>query len=76
MNVVKLFQPRVHDKAELSIADFEDRLELKLVNKVTGKTSEKPYYKLDTGMDMGEAMKIDFIVSHMHNAIGLDLWED
>lgn len=75
MNKVRAYSIRVHENAEFSFTDLEDRLILKLVNKITGKTSERPYYKLEKGIDVFEAVKIDTIVYHMHNAIGLDLWD-
>lgn len=72
---IKAFPIRIHDKAKLTCIEHDDRLLLKLVNKVTGKAVEKPYFKLDTGVDLHEAMKIDVIVYHMHNEIGLNVWE-
>lgn len=75
MGETKAFTLRVHEKAELTCVEFDDKLELKLINKDTGKSSEKPYFKLEKGIDMKEAMKIDAIVYHMHNEIGLNLWE-
>lgn len=66
---------RVHKNAELSIANFEDRLEITLSNKITGATSKRMYYKLEKGIDVHEAVKIDIIVYHMHNDIGLDVWD-
>lgn len=75
MNEIKAFSLRVHEKAKLSINEFDDRLELKLINEDTGKTSEKSYFKLDKGIDIHEAVKIDTIIYHMHNEIGLNLWD-
>jgi hypothetical protein len=75
LNEVRTFTLRVHENAELSCEEFDDRLEFKLVNKITGKISERPYYKLDTGISVGEAVKIDTIIYHMHNEIDLNLWE-
>lgn len=75
MGRVEAFPLRVHEDADLSIVNFEDRLELKLTNKITGVFSEKPYYKLEKGIDVHEAVKIDIIVYHMHNDIGLDVWD-
>lgn len=72
-NGVRAYSIRVHDKAKLTTEDFDDRIELKLVNKETGKESNKTYYKLDS-MTLHEVVKIDAIVYHMHNDIGLNLW--
>lgn len=76
MEEVRAYSIRVHEKAELSCEEFEDKLELSLKNKETGELVKKSYYKLDTGMSMTEAVKIDTIVYHMHNEIGLDLWDE
>lgn len=75
MSKVQAYPIRIHENAELTCVDHDDRLTLKLTNKVTGRATEKPYFKLDTGIDIREAMKIDAIVYHMHYEIGLDLWE-
>lgn len=75
MDNLKAIPLRVHEKAKLSIDVLDDRLELKLINKDTGESIEEPYFKLDSGIDINEAMKIDIIVYHMHNKIGLNLWE-
>lgn len=75
MNKTRAYSLRVHDKAELSITGSEDRLELTLTNKETGESSEETYYKIDTPFLVGEAMKIDTIIYHMHNKIGLNLWD-
>lgn len=74
MNEVRAFPLRVHEKAKLSIKEFDDRLELKLVNKNTGEISERIYYKVDEGITAHEAMKIDAIIYFMHNEIKLNLW--
>lgn len=71
---MRAFQLRIHEKAELSSSEFEDRLELKLINKDNGKASERTCYKIDEGIAMNEAIKIDTIIYHMHNEIGLNLW--
>lgn len=75
MNQVKAFHLRVHEKAELSCNEFDDRLDFKLVNKDTGKISERNYFKLHEGISINEAVKIDTIIYHMHNEINLNLWE-
>ena len=75
MSDVRTYSIRVHDKAELSCRDFEDRIILTLKNKDTGATREEYYLKLDSGFDVKEAMKIDAIVYHMHSKIGLNLWD-
>lgn len=75
MSKVRAFPLRIHEDAELSCNEFEDRLEFKLVNKITGKTSERPYYKLDKGISVGESVKINTIIYHMHNEIDLNLWD-
>ena len=75
MEEAKAFSLRIHEKAELTCTEFDDRLEFKLINEDTGKSVGKPYFKLDKGIDMNEAMKIDAIVYRMHYEIGLDLWE-
>lgn len=72
---VRTFPLRIHEKAEFSFDDLEDRIKLKLVNKETSSKSEKTYYKLeDRVIDVHEAMKIDAILYHMHNDIDLNLW--
>lgn len=71
---IKAFHLRIHEKAELSYNEFDNRLELKLTNKETGQTSEKTYYKINEGITITEAMKIDTIIYFMHNDIGLNLW--
>lgn len=75
MSEVRAYSLRIHDKAELSIVGFEDRLEITLTNKETGDTAEETYYKIDTAFLAAEAMKIDTIIYHMHNKIGLNLWD-
>lgn len=68
---------RVPNNATFSFNDLDDRIELKLVHKETGKTSERTYYKLkDRTMDIGEAMKIDHILYFMSSEIGIDLWDN
>lgn len=76
MDKVRVYGIRTHSKAELSCEEFEDRLMLTLKHKETRKTVSEVYYKLDTGIDIGEASKIDIIVHHMHGKIGLDLWDE
>lgn len=75
INGVRAYSIRTHDKAEISCEDYEDRLEITLKNKDTGDSIKKSYYKLETGIDIEEAIKIDTIVYHMHYEIGLDLWK-
>ena len=75
MNKVKAFSLRVHEKAELSIKEIDDKLELTLINKETGNSVEESYFRLDKGIDVQEAVKINTIIYHMHNKIGLNLWE-
>lgn len=75
MNQVRVFKLRIHEKAELISNEFEDRLELKLINKETGAIEERTYYKISEGITIAEAVKIDTIVYHMHNKIGINLWE-
>jgi hypothetical protein len=75
MNQVRAFTLRIHEKAQLTSNEFDDRLELKLINTTTGKTSQRTYCKLEEGVTMNEAVKIDTIIYHMHNEIGLNLWE-
>lgn len=72
---VGAFPVRVHGSANLSIDEFEDKLVLRLTHEITGKTSERNYFKLETGIDLQEAVKIDTIIYHMHNEIGLNLWD-
>lgn len=73
---VKAFPLRIHEKAEFSYEDLEDRIELKLVNKETGSKCERTYYKLkDEQFSVKEAVKIDTILYHMHNKIDLNLWD-
>lgn len=74
MSEVRAYSIRVHERAKLSCEEFENRLEFKLINTVTGKSTERTYLRLDTGIDAREAMKIDAIVYHMHNEIGLNVW--
>lgn len=76
MIVVRGYSIRVHDKAELTCEEFEDKLELSLRNKDTGDLVKRSYYKLETGINTKEAMKIDTIVYYMHNEIGLNLWKN
>jgi hypothetical protein len=76
MERARAFQLRIHEKAEFSCEDLEDRIELKLVNKETGSKCERTYYKLeDRVMDVHEALKIDTILYHMHNKVGLNVWD-
>lgn len=75
MDIARAHVIRVHDKAKLTCEEFENRLELSLKNKETGELIKKPYYKLETGIDIGEVIKIDTIIYHMHNQIGLNLWK-
>jgi hypothetical protein len=75
MELARVFPLRVHDKAELSFDDLNNRIELKLVNKETGDSCKRTYYKLDESFSMVEALKIDTILYHMHNKIGLNLWD-
>lgn len=73
-NLIRAFPLRIHDKADLSYKNFDDRIEIKLVNKDTGETSERIYYKIEEGITVHEAVKIDNILYFMHNEIGLNLW--
>lgn len=75
MNQAKAIPFRVHEDAELYCVDFDDRLDLKLVNKFTKKSSERSYYKLAEGFSIGEVVKIDSIIYFMHGDIDLNLWE-
>ena len=68
---------RVSDNAAFSFNDLEDKIELKLIHKETGKESERTYYKLeDRTMDATEAIKINTILYFMHNEIGINLWDE
>jgi len=72
---IRAHSMRVHEQANLIVEDFEDKLLFKLTNKVDNKTAEKYYYKIDK-MDTKELVKIDTILYHMHNEIGLYLWDN
>ena len=71
---VRAFPLTIHENATFSFEDFEDRLELKLTNKETGLVSQRPYYKLEEGLSVHEAHKINMILRNMSREIGLDLW--
>lgn len=73
---IRVFPLRIHKNAELLYEGLEDRIEIKLINKETGIKSEKTYFKLkDEVFSVIEAAKIDTILYHMHNEIGLNLWD-
>lgn len=74
MYQAQVYKLRVHDDADLSSIEFDDRIEFKLVNNITGKTSKRNYYKLTEGITINEAVKIDTIIYYMHNEIGLNIW--
>ena len=65
---------RVHEQAKLTFEDFTDKILFKLTNKDNNKTTEKYYYKIGK-IDAKELVKIDSILYHMHNEIGLNLWD-
>lgn len=74
--MVRAFPLRVHSNAKISIKDFDDKLELELRNTLTNESTKRKYLKLDSGIDINEAVKIDTIIYHMHHDIGLNVWDD
>jgi hypothetical protein len=75
MTKVKAFPLRIHKNAELFYDEYDDRLEFKLVNKENGEIAQRSYYKIDDGITVNEAVKIDTIIYHMHSEIKLNLWD-
>jgi len=72
---IRAHSMRVHEQSNLTVEDFEDKLLFKLTNKVNDNTAEKYYCKIGK-IDAKELVKIDTILYHIHNEIGLNLLDN